>query len=175
MATNSTAAKKSAPAGKTPVKSEILEGLAMYAFLHSPDKGNAARRIPPAYKVDLMLDTKEAQAKAKELGLNIKRPTEKHKHPFVTIKSKVTEGRTGPTVVDSKNNVVPNTVLVGNDSRIRVRFIPFTYGEGEVTAVLQAVQVLNLVPYERKAIFDEVDSGYTLSGAATSDDANSEI
>lgn len=158
-------------ANKTPIKSEILEGLAMYAFLHSPDKGNPARRIPPAYKIDLMLNTKEAEAKAKALKLNVKRPTEKHKFPYVSIKSKVQEGRTGPTVVDAQNNVVPPTVLVGNDSKVRVRFIPFTYGEGEVTAILQAVQVLELVPYERKESsgFDKVESGFTVGGAAAAD------
>lgn len=157
---------------KSPVKSDVLEGLAMYAFLHNPDKGNVAKRIAPSYKIDLMLHTDEAIKKAKSHGLKVKNPTDKHKYPFVTIKSKVREGFNGPAVVDSQNNPIPDTVLVGNDSLVRVRFVPFTYGEGEVTALLQGVQVLNLVPYERKSQFEAVDNGFTVGASS---ETNEEI
>jgi len=169
-----TATKKTA-AAKAPVKSDILEGLAMYAFLHSPDKGNPSKRILPSYKIDLMLHTDEAIKKAKSHGLNVKKPTDKHQFPYVTIKTKVREGFNGPTVVDAKNNPVPASVLIGNNSLVRVKFIPFTYGEGEVTALLQAVQVLELVPYERKPSFDVVDNGFTVAAVADEAEANDAI
>lgn len=169
-----TTAKKN-NAAKAPVKSDILEGLAMYAFLHSPDKGNAAKRIAPSYKIDLMLHTDEAIKKAKSHGLNVKKPTDKHQYPYVTIKTKVRDGFNGPTIVDAKNNPVPPSVLIGNNSLVRVKFIPFTYGEGEVTALLQAVQVLELVAYERKPSFEAVDGGFTVAATADEAEANDAI
>lgn len=162
-------------ANTTPRKSEILEGLAMYAFLHIPDKGNPARRIAPAYKIDLMLTEKDQLKKAKDLGLKINPASEKHKYPFVKIKSKVDEKRPdGPVVVDAKNNTVPKNILVGNNSKVRVRFLPWTYGEGEITAVLQGVQVLELVAYERKSPFETVEGGFDASSASTSGEAANE-
>lgn len=133
-----------------PVKFEILEGEAMYAFLHQPDKGNAKHRIGPAYKVDLVLN-KEQLAKAKSLGLKIrepKGPDDKFKGPYVQIKSKVQEGRKPPRVVDSQRNPIPPSILVGNGSKVRVRFLPYFFGEDGVTPILQELQVLTLVPYE---------------------------
>lgn len=130
------------------IKFETLVGLAQYAFLHAPDKGNPKHRIPPAYKIDLMLVDPEQIKKAKSLGCTVKDPTEKHPHPYVSIKSKVKEGRKPPRVFDSARNPIPKSILVGNGSEVRVRFLPFTYGEGEMTPILQEVQVVKLVEYK---------------------------
>lgn len=151
-------------------KFEMLEGLAMYAFVHVPDKGNVKYRIPPAYKVDLMLPDKEQEDKARALGLNVKSPNDKFKYPYVQIKSKTKEGRRAPRVLDSQRNPIPTSILVGNGSRVRVRFLPWGYGDGEISAILQETQVLDLVKYEptpgekeRKGSFLEVvEGGFTV-------------
>ena len=147
---------KTTPAPKAntfkPLESEILEGLAMYAKIHTPDPGNAKFRIPPAYKIDVMLSDPEQLKKAESLNLKIKHSTnENFTHPYVTFKSRVKEERKPPRVMDSQRNIIPPSVLIGNGSKVRVRFIPFAYGEGEVTAVLLDTQILELVKYEPTA------------------------
>lgn len=151
------------------IKHEILSGLAQYAFVHQPDKGNIKRKIAPAYKIDVMFDNEEQKAKAKALGLNVKPADEKHPHEFVTIKSKVQEGRKKPRIIDSQRNDIPETILVGNGSRVNVRFLPWGYGEGEVSAILLETQVVELVEYkptegekERKSFLPVVEGGFVV-------------
>lgn len=160
---------------KKPIKFEVLEGLATYCFIHQPDKGNPKFRIPPAYKVDLQLPDEGQLKKAKSLNLPIKSPDgNKFKDAYVSIKSKVQEGRLPPKLVDSQGNVIPKNILVGNGSKVRVRFLPFTYGEGEVTPILQEIQVITLVPYvptsgemERKgSFFEKVEGGFVVPPGA---------
>jgi hypothetical protein len=151
------------------IASQVLEGLAQYAFLHTPDKGNPKMRIPPAYKISLMLVDKEQQKKAKSLGLNVKPATEKIPHDYVDIKSRVKDDRPAPKVMDAKRNPIPSSILIGNGSRVRVRFLPFEYGEGEITAVLQETQVLDLVRYEgaggkSEDLLPVEESGFSVDG-----------
>lgn len=153
-----------------PIKWEILSGLAQYTFIHAPDKGNPKHRIGPAYKIDLMLNDAKQLKKAESLGLVIREKDDKHPHPFVTIKSKVKEGRNPPLCIDSQKNPIPKNILIGNGSEVRVRFLPWSYGEGEVTAILQEIQVVKLVEYkptkeevEKKGAFlDKVEGGFTV-------------
>lgn len=154
------------------IESQVLEGLAQYAFLHAPDKGNEKRKIAPSYKVSLMLVDKDQKKKAQSLGLNIKSANEKIPHDYVDIKSRVKEGRPAPKVMDAKRNPIPASILIGNGSRVRVRFLPYEYGEGEITAVLQETQVLDLVRYEGRAgnsedLLPAEDSGFTVDGEVT--------
>lgn len=151
------------------VKFEVLSGIAQYTFIHRPDGGNAKRKIAPAYKIDLMLDKKDQKAKAKALGLNIKPADDKHPHEFVTIKSKVKEGREKPRLIDSQRNTIPENILVGNGSEVNVRFLPWGYGEGEVSAILLEIQVVKLVEYkptegekERKSYLPVVEGGFVV-------------
>lgn len=151
------------------IESQVLEGLAQYAFLHTPDRGNEKRRIPPAYKISLMLVDKEQEKKAKSLGLNVKPANEKIPHNYVDIKSRVKEDRRPPAVIDAKRQNIPPSILIGNGSRVRVRFLPFEYGEGEVTAILQETQVLDLVRYEGRTggsadLLPVVESGFSVDG-----------
>jgi hypothetical protein len=144
-------AKAQSKNSNPPIQAEILEGQAMYAKVHTPDEGNAKYRIGPAYKLDLMLTDPEQVKKAESLNLKIKQPAkEPFTHPYVTLKSKVKEGRNGPRVMDSQRNIIPPSILIGNGSKVRTRFIPFSYGEGEVAAILLDVQVLELVKFEPK-------------------------
>lgn len=151
------------------VKYENLRGLAVYCFIHRPDPGNEAEKIGPAYKVDVELPNKDELKKAKSLGLTIKDPDAKHKHPFVTVKSKVMEGRNPPLAVDTKRNPIPNTILIGNGSEIIVRFLPYGYGKGKVSAILKEIQVVNLVRYvpsqeelDRKGFLPPLEEGFVV-------------
>lgn len=155
------------------VKTEVLTGLAYYAFVHKPDQGNAKRKIGPSYKVDLGLEGDELK-KAESLGLRVKDPTDRIPLPHVTIRSKVDlekyPNRQPPRIMDSQRNIIPKTVLIGNGSQVNIRFIPLQYGEGEITPVLKDVQVVKLVKYEptageieRKGQFlGKVDGGFVV-------------
>jgi hypothetical protein len=166
--------KKAEPEQKSKqqVQYEVIEGIAMYAFLHQPDKGNPKYKIGPAYKIEVMLDDKTQLKFAESLGLKIKEPTDKFEFPFISIKAKVKEGRNGPRVMDSKRNLIPPKILVGNGSRVKVRFLPFEYGEGEVTAILQEVMVTKLVRYEgnTSGFLDSEEDGFSVEDEASLDD-----
>lgn len=153
------------------IESQVLEGLAQYAFLHAPDKGNEKRKIAPSYKISLMLVDKDQKKKAQSLGLNIKPATDKIPHDYVDIKSRVKSDRPAPKVMDAKRNSIPPSILIGNGSRVRVRFLPYEYGEGEITAVLQETQVLDLVRYESGGRSEDLlpaeESGFTVDGEVT--------
>lgn len=133
---------------KNVVKYEVLEGIAVYAFVHKPDRGNDKEKIAPAYKIDLCFDKPDQLKKAKGFGLTIKDADAKHPHPYTIIKSKVDENRPPPLVVDSRRNTIPPNILIGNGSRVLVRFLPYGYGKGKVTGIFKEVMVLDLVRYE---------------------------
>ncbi len=69
-----------------------------------------------------------------------------------------------PAVFDAKRNVMSGDNLIGNMSRVKVAFEPSTYVMSNVVGVslkMEAVQVLDLVPWkDPKALFDDED-GYT--------------
>lgn len=157
------------PKYTTPVEFETLRGIAQYCFAHAPDRGNVAEKIEPAYKIDLMLPDEKEASRAEALGLLVKDANEKHPHNFVTLKSKVKEGRKPPRVVDSQRNPIPKTILIGNGSDVIVRFIPYEYGKGKVTGILQEIMVVNLVKYEptaeestRKGFLAPVQGGFVV-------------
>lgn len=163
-------AKASAKSVNTnpPLQTEILEGIAVYAKVHTPDPGNSKLRIGPSYQIDVLLPDAAQLKKAESLNLKIKQPgKEPFTHPYVSMKSKVKEGRSGPRVMDSQRNIIPPTILIGNGSKVRVRFIPFEYGEGLVTPILLDVQVIDLVKYEPKGDDDKflgkVEGGFSVN------------
>lgn len=154
------------------VKTEVLSGEGYYAFVHKPDSGNEKRKIGPSYKIDVVLD-EPSMKRAKALGLRIKEATDKIPGQYVSFRSKVDPkypDRAPPKIVDSQKNPIPKTTLVGNGSIVNVRFIPFRYGEDDVTAILKDVQVVKLVAYaptasevERKGQFlGTVEGGFTV-------------
>lgn len=156
---------------KNIVKYETLRGIAQYAFLHKPDKGNEAEKIAPAYKIDVMLSDPKELKKAEALGFTIKPANDKHPHPYVVCKSKVDENREPPKVVDTQRNVIPPKILIGNGSEVIVRVLPYGYGKGKVSAVLKETMVLNLVKYEptteeleRKGYLPPVANGFVVEG-----------
>jgi hypothetical protein len=144
-----------------------VEGIAMYAHVHTPQKAFNPEECP-LYKLDLVVDDKTAKVLTAE-GLKVS----KVKVDEDTLKPKVysdypelkvftfkrkTEKRDGtkkeaPEVLDSDMNPIPSTTLVGNGSRVCVSISPYTVnvkGKDITGAELLGVQVLELVPFEKR-------------------------
>lgn len=155
-----------------PIKFDVLSGLAYYAFLHQPDRGNKEHNIGPRYKIDLVLD-EGSLVRAKEQGLKIKPATEKVPGAYVSIVSKVDPkfpDRKPPKIMDAKRNTIPPSVLVGNGSEVRVRYLPYVYQGNKTTPILKEVMVTKLVEYKpteaeiaRKGTYLNETDGYTVS------------
>ena len=132
----------------------VLKGKAYYACVHTENKTNGG------YNLELVIDKATAKL-LHEKGVTIKDrrtgkgckvadPTDT-RGLFVTLKSK----KFAPAVVDSKLNPLPKSVLIGNGSDVKVKttiaHIDNKFGKFTVLN-LNAVQVLNLVPYESKKL-----------------------
>jgi hypothetical protein len=152
----------------------VLEGVAYYPNVHSPNMG-AVKRFNglPFFQVVLGLDKESELEKAKEWGLKILEPTEEIPYKHVKIKRKVKPEKTAddvkPEVVDSMQNPVPETVLIGNGSRVMVKFITYWYENhgGGVGNVLMKVQIRDLVPYQPDGDFANDAEGFTISSSST--------
>ena len=72
--------------------------------------------------------------------------------------------------MDSKRNTISKETLIGNGSRVRVRYLPYKYQGGtKITPILKEVMVVNLVKYEptlgeveRKGSYLTETEGYTV-------------
>ena len=79
-----------------------------------------------------------------------------------------------PTVYDSRKNLWPAGVLIGNGSKVKVAFSIWgwedKFGKKGVSLSFEALQVLGLVPYERTAPGDAfgVENGYVVDTPADS-------
>lgn len=133
----------------------VLEGQAFYACLHQPN--TAAQKLfgeAPCYKVVLVLDTPQEVEKAESYGLKVNPADAKCSHPYVTLRTKIKEGKkpedVKPEIIDSMQDVVPSSILIGNGSRIKVKFLTYwhkmsnKFGAGNY---MTKVQVLSLVKY----------------------------
>ena len=122
----------------------ILEGTAKWASITTPNT-----KFEPVYTVDLIVDETTANDFASR-GHKIKQHDE---GPAIVIKRKVNGPngmvRSAPRLLDQNKQEV-NTA-VGNGSKVRVQFNEYA-GEGKYGPYkgldLQAVQIVNLVPYK---------------------------
>jgi hypothetical protein len=79
-----------------------------------------------------------------------------------------------PAVYDSHKNLWPAGELIGNGSKVKVAFTAWgwedKFGKKGVSLSFEALQVLDLVPYERKAPADAfgVENGYVVDTPADS-------
>lgn len=132
----------------------VLFGTSYFASLHKPN--TAAQKkfgADPCFKISLGLD-EENLKKAEEMGLTIKEPNETIPEPHVVIKRKIKQGKTEeqckPELVDSLNTPIPESILIGNGSKVYVKFGRYWYdnGGGGVGSTLFKVQVRELVQYD---------------------------
>lgn len=147
----------------------VLSGKSHWAAISSPNT-----TYEPVYSIDLALTGAELD-KAKNLGLIIKNKGD-DRGDFVSIKRKQyrRDGseNTKPALKDAQKRDMGN-VLIGNGSDVNVLFKTYEWeyaGKSGIGTDLQAVQVVNLIPYGADEDFDVVPSGYTASEDAFSDD-----
>lgn len=136
-------------------------GEAKWAWLHKPKAGFAGDpNKDPKFMIDLVFDPKEpAWAKwgvdlrqmSNGLKLPIKKEMDDHEQPtgrlFVTFK---TGEKYPPGVFDKYNQPIPESVLVGNGSKVRVAYTVNQYDGfgGGINLYLSGVQVVDLVEYK---------------------------
>lgn len=165
----------------------LVEGIAMYASVHSPKKAFDKTK-PSQYSVDLIVSP-EQEALLLAEGLkptkvkvdeDNKKPKEYSTHPglkvFTFSRSSIKKNRdtgesepnTPPQVVDSQTVPIPSSILVGNGSKVILEINPYTYASGAgyhggTKATLLAMQVLDLVEYvsENTTAFTKT-TGFTL-------------
>lgn len=148
----------------------VLEGIAYFASVHEPNL--AAQRLfgeAPCFKVNLGLDSQEEIDKALSFGLKVRQPKDNIPLPFVVLKTKIKEGKTAddvrPDVVDSMQKEIPSSILIGNGSRLKAKFMTYwhrTADQHGAGTYMTKVQVLNLVKYVPKQEDDFVtnESGF---------------
>ncbi len=156
-----------------------LEGLAFYASVHTPNT-SAARKFgsPPSYQISLGLETEEDVEKARSYGLKIQAPTDTIPMSWVKIYTKIRakDGKTPeerfeetkPQVVDSMQGDIPANILIGNGSKVIVKFMTFWHqmsNQHGAGTYINKVQVRKLVPYEGRQSDDGLvmdEDGFTV-------------
>mgnify|MGYP003133714625 CR=1 FL=1 len=117
-----------------------VEGKAYWASVTRPNT-----TFDPVYQIDLAVDEQTAKSFKRKVAR-----ADGTKNPM-------------PRLVDSAKN--PIDVLVGNGSKVKVLYKPFDWkfaGKSGTSLDLQAVQVIDLVPYGED--FDVSDGGYVAEG-----------
>lgn len=139
----------------------VLEGTAYYSSVHKPNMAGVRQfDAEPVFITTLGLD-EENQEKAEAMGLIVKEPNEVIPEPHVQIKRKVKDDKepddVKPTVVDSRQQIIPEDVLVGNGSKVAVKFATYWHRSSDkwgVGTVMFKMQVTDLVPYDPSTIVD---------------------
>ena len=136
-----------------------VEGKAYWASVTRPNT-----TFDPVYQIDLSVDEDTAKS-FKDSGVSVKTDDRGN---IVKFKRKVSRAdgtkNPMPRLVDSAKN--PIDVLVGNGSKVKVLYKPFDWkfaGKSGTSLDLQAVQVIELVPYGED--FDVSDGGYVAEGS----------
>lgn len=139
-----------------------LEGTAFWAFVSKPKVSEKYKTTN--YTLNLGLDA-ENQRRAEQLGLKIKPADKGVPMPYVEIKRKVKDGiapeTVKPELVDSAQKPLKEGTLIGNHSKVRVKFGRYWYetSGGGVGTVLFKVQVLELVAFDGSKDRDLVSDG----------------
>lgn len=156
------------------IATKKLLGTAYYAKVHRPEP-NTLKEGKLEYSMQLQIDEKTAK-ELKALRVPVSDTTYKKDSDEVSVPGpfvRLTTSRK-PEVVDAKTQSVPETILIGNGSKVKVEANIFTYppkskGQTGVAAGLKGVQVLELVEYQGKSSFEE-EEGFTVGTSSTEDD-----
>lgn len=146
-------------------------GTAFWAFLSKPNE------MSGKFQMDLGLLDAAAIKSFKDAKISVKKDDkyppgdEKYRGNYVTLKA---GDEFPPAVVDAKKQPLPTGVLVGNGSKVKVVFNAFEWtfkNKSGISAGLQAVQVLDLIPFEARGISElEEEQGYTFGTDAEDND-----
>ena len=163
-----------------------LKGLLYYAKVHTPqipDPNNPKTKlIKPSYGTVLAFDTKERQKDAESLGFDLMEATMEIPHPHIRLQRRLNDLSEAddkkPDVVDSMQNPIPPSVLIGNGSEGIVKFARYYYdgsakGTAGVKGTLLKIQVTNLVRYEPEGDFVKDPTGFVVSQEPSMDNTQS--
>ena len=175
------------------IKTLQFEGIVDYARVHTPYTTN---NKSGEYSLSLRLDTQEQVTKFKKLMKDnnvsemVLNPVTEEKQPrlkdngdgtfSVNIKRDAIGYASGKaaiiTVVDSQNNPIPKSILIGNGSRAVVEMFSYEGKKGGVLR-LSGLQVLDLVPFTSNTNFKPRKTGFTVqsSGLDLDDTTDQEV
>lgn len=135
-------------------ESLFIEGIANWTKIAQPntnDKGEIE------YTMDVSITDAATRTLLKENGVNIKNKDADLKAKgkplqgdFVSLKSKFK-----PAVVDAQLNVLPDSTLIGNGSKVLVKTHAYSWkfkGKSGVSLGLDSVQVLELVTFTKSTL-----------------------
>lgn len=160
----------------TPLKermSRVLNGTGYFMSVHTPNyAGQRQFNAPPEFVVSLVPENEEEMAKAKSFGLRVFEATNDIPAPYVKIKRKVKDDKdpeeVKPDVVDSMQKDIPESILLGNGSKVAVKFSTYWHQKAPeygVGTTLFKVMVKDLVPYEGGRIDRDLgtdESGFSI-------------
>lgn len=153
----------------------LLSGDAYWLNTQAPNK------LSGKYQFDLSNLDENTVKLLESKGMSVRKDKE-GQGSFVTakchFKDKDTDEALSPKIVDSQNELLPNKLLVGNGSKVRVKGQVFEYknratGKPGTAFSLMAVQVVELVHYESNTGFEKV-TGYTVKNTKAFDDDQTE-
>tara|TARA_R100000315_G_C5216146_1_gene129115 strand:- start:398 stop:883 length:486 start_codon:yes stop_codon:yes gene_type:complete len=152
----------------------VLNGKAYWASVVTP---NTTFDEDGVYSIDLAVDEENKKSAVSE-GLSIKNKGDE-RGDFVTIKRKAKRKdgslNRAPDIMDNMKRPLQNT-LIGNGSTVNVLFKTYEWNHKPTnrsgkSADLQAVQVVNLIPYEgsnsASSAFKEVPEGNVITSTST--------
>ena len=152
----------------------VLNGKAYWASVVTP---NTTFDEDGVYSIDLAVDEENKKSAVSE-GLSIKSKGDE-RGDFVSIKRKAKRKdgslNRAPDIMDNMKRPLQNT-LIGNGSTVNVLFKTYEWNHKPTnrsgkSADLQAVQVVNLIPYEgsnsASSAFKEVPEGNVVTSTST--------
>lgn len=159
----------------------VLSGVFYYSCVHSPNYSSVKKfKGKPCFKVTLGLEGDEVK-KASDMGFVLKEPTEDIPHPHIDIKRDVHNeaeiDKYRPKIVDSLQNDIPSSILIGNGSRGLVKFHRYWIENpparvGGVLLKLQVRELVRFVPDEtdKDLVIDE--EGFSVSDLQDGEEAS---
>ena len=141
-------------------KNIIISGTAFWASLVRPNV-----KFAPTWQIDVCNLDDNTVKSLKSEGLKVKKDDERGS--YISLKRRVVKAdnsrKDPPIVVDSRNNPWDDTVLIGNDSKVNVKFHTYTTEQFGTHAELDKVQVIELVKYgSPEPEFPVYEKGYVV-------------
>lgn len=143
-------------------ENRVITGKAYWACLLAPNT-----TFEPCWQIDISLDDASKKIVERD-GLTVKNKGDS-RGDFVSLKRKVSKRdgstRKAPRVVDAKNTPWDDR-SIGNGSLVTVKYHVFEWsvsGRSGKSGELDAIQVVDLVPYEKKDSFSVIPGGYALN------------
>lgn len=161
-----------------------VKGQVFFACVHSVNRSTVSEKNPHGhFTIEIALD-KEQSETLQELGLKPARRGAEHDHVpvrhelagdldvFRFKRNKVIKDGTDigtPPVFDSQLNPVPDLIGNGTTGILDINVYPYTFkGKKGHAGGFKGLQILDLIPYARKPMFEKTE-GFVVSSAKAND------